>query len=292
MDRPVTHSPIRRLALWAFWGLLPLALGIALAVLLVPVPKVAVIRFEGIIWSGSVPYLGEMLDQALDDRSMRAVVLAIDSPGGDVAATEELYYRLLDLREHKPLVVTIDYMAASGGYYMAAAGEYVYAKPTSLVGNVGVISFLPSVDERRYVDEDYVSTGPFKFSGGSRGDYVRQIDLSKEGFLEAIFAQREDRLGIDRQALSSGELFMGLQALRLGLVDGLGASSEAIQKAADLARVRRYRVADLNEAVYGDDESVIVWGSNRTVTGQLSRRDPAWRQRLYYLYLEPERRWP
>ena len=137
MDRPVTRPPLRRLALWVFWGLVPLVLGIVLAVLAVPVPKVAVIRFEGIIWGGSVSYLGEMLDRALDDRSIRAVVLAIDSPGGDVAATEELYYRLLDLRLHKPLVVSIDYVAASGGYYMAAAGEYVYAKPTSLVGNVG-----------------------------------------------------------------------------------------------------------------------------------------------------------
>ena len=187
------------------------------------------------------------------DRTIRAVVLEIDSPGGDVTATEEIYYRLLQLREHKPLVVTVDYLAASGGYYMAAAGDYVYAKPASLVGNVGVISFLPPVDQQRYTDEDYVSTGPFKFSGGSRGDYVRQIELAKAGFLESVFAQRGDKLQIDREALSSGEIFMGLQAVQLGLVDDLGANSEAVREAARRAKVAHYRVKPIDHAV--DDPS-------------------------------------
>lgn len=292
MSEAASRSPVQRLAHLVIWVLTPLVLGAVLAVLLLPVPKVGVIRFEGIIWSDSIAYLGAMLDRAMDDPSIRAVVLEIDSPGGDVTATEELYFRLLQLRADKPLVVTVDYLAASGGYYMAAAGDYVYAKPASLVGNVGVISFLPPVDEQRFTDEDYVSTGPFKFSGGSRGDYVRQIELAKQAFLEAVYAQRGDRLHIDRVSLSGGEIFMGLQAERLGLIDGLGANSEAVQKAADLAGLRNYRTVDLNGLVHSAPVEEIPWGPEESVATALSHRDPAWRQRLYYLYLVPQKRRP
>ena len=290
MEQSVSRAPIQRLAYLVLWILLPLALGIVLAVVAVPVPKVGVIRFESIIWAGSIPYLGEMIDRVADDRNIRAVVLEIDSPGGDVTATEELYYRLLELRQRKPLVITVDYLAASGGYYMAAAGDHIYAKPASLVGNVGVISFLPPVDELRFVDEDYVSTGPFKFSGGSRGDYVRQIELAKGAFLESVYAQRGDKLRIGRGDLSSGEIFMGMQALRMGLVDELGANSEAVQKAADLAGTRDYRVVNVNDLVYGSAQEEIMWGSSESVAQALAERDPTWRQRLYYLYLEPGKR--
>jgi protease-4 len=292
MEQSASRTPIWRLAYLSFWVLLPLVLGIVLALLLVPVPKIGVIRFESVIWSGSISYLGDMLDRAVADRSIRAIVLEIDSPGGDVTATEELYFRLLGVREHKPLVVTVDYLAASGGYYMASAGDYVYAKPASLVGNIGVISFLPSTDEQRFADEDYVSTGPFKFSGGSRGDYMRQIELAKGTFLEAVFAQRADKMQVDREMLSSGEIFMGMQAVRLGLIDELGANSEAVLKAAELAHLRDYATVDVNTLVYGEEEEVIMWGSSGAVQEALSSRDPTWRQRLYYLYLAPEKRRP
>jgi protease-4 len=273
-----------------FWVVLPLLLGSILAVLLVPVPRVGVIRFQDVIWSGSGASLAELIDRAEGDRRIRAVVLEIDSPGGEVTATEEVYYRLLQLRESKPLVVTIDSLAASGGYYMAAAGEYVFAKPASLVGNIGVISFLPSADEQRFADEDYVATGPFKFSGGSRGDFMLQIELARLGFLEAVYAQRADRLpSPDR--LAGGEVFMGVQAVELGLVDELGANSEAVRKAADLAQLSSFRVESIaHPAVGGEESELVLRAAARGLPEWLSARDPAWRQGLYYLYLEPARR--
>jgi protease-4 len=286
------RAPIRWLAMFTLWVLLPLALGIVFSIVAVPIPKVGVIRFDGVIWPESISYLGQMIDAVQADRDIRAVVLEIDSPGGDVTATEELYYRLLELREERPLVVSVDYLAASGGYYLAAAGDYAYAKPASLLGNIGVISFLPPVDEQRFTDEDYVATGPFKFSGGSRGDYVRQIELAKQAFLESVFAQRGERLTVDREELSRGEIYMGLQAVRMGLIDELGANSEAIQMAADLAHLQRYRVVDLNEQVHGDESPDIMWGRVEDIATAFARRDPAWRQRLYYLYLEPAKRRP
>jgi protease-4 len=288
MQQPNSHQVLRRLAYWAFWILLPLALGTALAFALVRPPQVAIIRFRGLIWSGSVDVLGPVLDRALEDARIRAVVFEIDSPGGEVTATEELYYRLLALREQKPLVVTIGDLAASGGYYMAVAGDYVYAKPASLVGNVGVISFLPSVDEQRFADEDYVATGPFKFSGGSRGDFVRQIELMKLSFLEGVFSQREDKLAIDRETLAGGEIYTGLQAMQVGLIDELGSRQESVAKAAQLAHLKRYRTIDVNQAVYGDEPPEELAHYRELI--RRANKESVWRQGLYYLYVEPERR--
>ena len=297
-SRPAWH----KLGYWAFWIVLPLALGTLLAFVLVQPPQVGVIRFRGLIWSGSVDAVGRLLEYAQQDRRIGAVVLDIDSPGGEVTATEELYYRLLTLREHKPLVITVGDVAASGGYYIAAAGDHVYAKPASLVGNVGVISFLPPLDEQRFADEDYVSTGPFKFSGGSRGDFVRQIELMKLAFLEAVYAQRGDRLTVDRETLAGGEVYMGLQAVRLGLIDELGSGSEAVAKAGQMARLAHYQVIDVNHAVYGDEEpqELLQYQQLAAMAGRAGpfaalgasalRAGPAWRQGLYYLYVEPERR--
>ncbi|MBN1639986.1 MAG: S49 family peptidase [Anaerolineae bacterium] len=281
---------VRRLVYVVAWGVTPLVIGLIVALAVFPVPRVGVVRFEGVIWAGSIGYLGDMLDAVAADRSIRAIVLEIDSPGGDVTATEELYFRLLQLRAQKPLVVTVDYMAASGAYYLAAAADWIYAKPTSLVGNVGVISFLPSLDEQRIADEDFVSTGPFKFSGGSRGDYMRQIELAKLGFLEAVYVQRDDRLQIDRDGLAGGEIYMGVQALELGLVDALGANSEAVTAAADMAGLRTFRVVDVNWEVHGEVMQDEAWASRASSTSVLAARDPGWRERLYYLYVEPQKR--
>ena len=301
MEQSNSRQPWRTFAYWAFWIALPLILGTVLAFVLVRPPQVGVIRFRGLIWSGSVDDVGQLLDRVQQDRRIRAVVLDIDSPGGEVTATEELYYRLLTLREHKPVVVTVGDLAASGGYYMAAAGDYVYAKPASLVGNVGVISFLPPADEQRFADEDYVSTGPFKFSGGSRGDFVRQIELMKLAFLEAVYAQRGDRLTVDRETLAGGEVYMGLQAVRLGLIDELGSGGEAVAKAGQMAHLAHYQVIDVNQAVFGDEQPQEL-AQYRRLLALVDRQSDAlhppdalyphgsWRQALYYLYVEPGRR--
>ena len=293
MNRVPSPSPIQGLARFVLWVIFPFLVGIVLATVLVPVPQVGVIRFEDVIWGESAADLSVLLERARNDPNVRAVVLEIDSPGGEVTATEEAYYRLLELRQTKPLVITIDSLAASGGYYMAAAGDYIFAKPASTVGNIGVISFLPSTDQQRFTDEDYVSTGPFKFSGGSRGDYMRQIELVKLGFLEAVFAQRKGKLHIDRETLSSGEVFLGLQAQQLGLIDELGANSEAVQKAASLAHLGRYQVVDVVSLVHEGEPPVAEEEEPYAhLEALLAGRDPAWRQELYYLYIEPEKRRP
>lgn len=289
IQTPASPSPLKQLGRLIFWVVLPLLAGLLVAFIVVPVPQVGVVRFEDYIWYYSTEYLTDLLDHARTDPNIRAVVLQLDSPGGAVIYTEELYFHLLKLRETKPLVVSIESMAASGGYYMAAAGDYVFAKPASIVGNIGVISTLPSTDEQRFTDESYVATGPYKFSGGSRGDYLRQTELLKLGFLEAVFAQRGDRITVGRDVISTGEIFLGLQAQQYGLIDELGATTEAVQKAAQLARLAHYKVVDVAEIVFPaseESEEVIPLDASKVPALDHLPRG------LYYLYIEPEQRRP
>jgi protease-4 len=219
----------------------PLVAGYLLSLYLVPTPKIAVIRIEGDIWGYYTAYVSEALERAGSDPSVKAVVLDIVSPGGEVTASEGLYFDVLKLRESKPVIASIGEMAASGAYYVAAAADEIYAKPASAVGNIGVISFLP---QPAIVDEVIITTGPFKLSGGSQAEYVRQIEMLKETFLEAIYSQRADRLQVGPEVLSRGELFLGLQAQQMGLVDEVGSETDAIAAAAKMAQVRNYKVVD------------------------------------------------
>ena len=221
--------------------LLPLLAGYLLALVLIPTPQVAVIRVEGDIWGSYTAEISRALEQAGSDRAVRAVVLDVSSPGGEVSASEGLYFDLLKLRELKPVVVSIDEMAASGAYYIASAADRIYAKPASMVGNIGVISVLGEAD---LVDEVLITTGPFKLSGGPQDAYIRQMELLKQTFLAAITAQRQDRLQVGPDVLSRGEIYLGLQAQQMGLIDAIGSQAEAANEAARLARVRHYRVVD------------------------------------------------
>lgn len=285
MTQP-SDSWFKRMGRLLFWVVLPLAIGTWIAFAVVPVPQIGLVRFEDYIGYESTQGLLKLLDYVNTTPGIRAVVLQIDSPGGAVIYTEELYLSLLKLREHKPLVVSINGMAASGGYYLAAAGDYVFAKPASIVGNVGVITTLPSDEDQRFTDESYVATGPFKFSGGSRGDYLRQIELLKLGFLEAVFSQRGDRINVEREVISSGEIFLGLQAQRYGLIDELGSTNEAILKAAQMAHLAHYRVVDVAELLFpsSQEEEELLAGT-RPAIQDLPHG-------AYYLYVEPEQRRP
>jgi protease-4 len=234
------HPAIRWLLIAVVLALLLVA-GYFLSLYLVPTPQIAVIRIEGDIWGDYTAFISQALEEAGSDPAVRAVVLDIASPGGEVTASEGLYFDVLNLREEMPVVASVDELAASGAYYVAAAADQIYAKPASEVGNIGVISLLPESD---LVDEQLLTTGPFKLSGGPQVSYVRQMELLKETFLAAITAQRADRLTVTPEELSRGELYIGLQAQQMGLIDEIGSQTDAIASAARMARLRHYDVVD------------------------------------------------
>lgn len=261
-----------------------LALGYVLALYLVPTPRVAVIKIEGDIWSAYTAYLRQAMEDAGSDPAVRAIVLEIVSPGGEVTASEDLYYQILKLRETKPVVASVNEIAASGAYYIAAAADPIYAKPGSTVGNIGVISILPETD---LVDEELYTTGPFKLSGGTEMEAIRQMELLKESFLAAILAQREDRLQVGPEVLSRGEVYLGLQAQRMGLVDEIGSLGDAIAAAAGMARLRSYEVEDRTPALPEDFLFLgmrLEGGSTAASVAQAPRHMPPG---FYYRYVEP-----
>jgi protease IV len=237
----LTWERARSLLLW--FGL-PLIAGILIAAL-IPQPAVGTIYLNESINSFSAKNLITQIDYARTHPEIAAVVLVLDSPGGTVADTESVYLELLKLRETKPVVASINSMAASGAYYLTVGADYAFAKPTSDVGNIGVIGYLPPVP---VILEGIISTGPYKMSGSPRDTFTRQIEMIKQGFYGAVKAGRGERLTALPELVLSGQIWPGAEALQLGLIDELGAQSDAIEKAAAMAHISNYRVLDLADA--------------------------------------------
>lgn len=226
---------------WLLWAALPLLIGILIATA-IPRPVIGMIRLSDAIQPSTARDMIAQINYAIDHPEVRAVVLAFDSPGGTVVDTEDIYMELARLRAKKPVVTVINGISASGAYYLSANSDYIYAKPTSLVGNIGVIGYLPPTP---FVFEEIISTGPYKLWGSPRDTEMRQIEMVKQGFYQAVTLGRGDRLKIGPELLLSGQIWPGTEALRLGLIDGLGTERDGFAKAAELARVWHYETANL-----------------------------------------------
>ena len=128
-----------------FFIMLGLGLGALIAIPAIPQPNIATITISGeIVGQTYTDDILDMLRDARDDDSIKAVVLQIDSPGGGVSVIEQIYLDLLRLREQKPIVACIGVTGASGGYYIAVASNFIYAQPTSQIGSIGALVGLPS----------------------------------------------------------------------------------------------------------------------------------------------------
>lgn len=226
---------------WILCVILPLVIG-ALFSLLIPRPVVGVIYLNDAIASNSAQDMITQIIYARENSEVRAVVLVLNTPGGTVVDTESVYMELARLRQVKPVVTMVEGMAASGGYYLSAGTDYIYSKPSSYVGNIGVISTLP--DSPTVLEETY-STGPYKLWGSPRETVVRQMEMLKQGFLKAVQLGRGDALKVGPEVILRGQIYSGVEALRMGLVDELGAQSQAYEKAAQLAHISHYQVKDL-----------------------------------------------
>lgn len=223
------------------WLALPLIIGLLVASA-VPQPVIGVIRLEDAIYAYSAQNTIKQIQYAINHPEISAVVLVIDSPGGTVVDTESIYMELTRLRAKKPVVTVVNAMSASGGYYLSANTDYIFAKPTSLVGNIGVIGYLPPSP---FIIEDIITTGPYKLWGSPRDSDMRQIEMIKEGFFQAVKLGRGDKLTAGDEVIFNGQIWVGVDALRLGIIDELGTETNGTQKAAELAKIANYAVLDL-----------------------------------------------
>jgi protease-4 len=272
-----------------------------------PKPIIGVVRIDWEIDYQIQAYFLYPLNYAYENDDVAAVVLLIDSPGGSAALSEELFYRILDLRQKKPVVATIDRLGASGAYYIASASNYIYSKPAAFVGSIGVISSAPRESKPT---ETTLTTGPFKGSGASLVDWVRSLDIVKDIFVTNVYDQRLYALENmhdpslanilpERDLIATGQVWIAPAARDIGLVDEIGSNLDAIAKAAELAHIRNYRVLDLTYYVLFNDETTIF--SNTLTDEPLSigvKTFPdiepeddfieagPW-QKLYFLYVPP-----
>jgi protease-4 len=232
---------------WLLWLALPLVIGVLIASA-IPQPIIGIIRLDDAIYPYTARDMIAQIDYAIEHPEVRAVVLAFDSPGGTVVDTEAVYMELTRLREKKPVITAVNGMAASGAYYLSVNTDYIYAKPTSMVGNIGVIGYLPPTP---FIFEDIISTGPYKLWGAPRDSDMRQIDMIKQGFAQAVELGRGKRLKVGSETVLSGQIWIGSEAVRIGIADAIGSEKDAFNKAAQLARVANYKAVDLRAlAIY------------------------------------------
>lgn len=285
-----SRSPLRLILLFLLVVVIPLALGLFFAPRVIPKPKIGIVRLNYDILGETAYLVTEQLRYARNDPAVKAVVVVINSPGGSAAYSEELYLDILSTRQEMPVVASVDLMAASGAYYMAAAADMIYAKPTSNVGSIGVIAFLPG---SVFIEEDLLTTGPYKAFGSTRDSAMRQIEMAKYTFLEAIRAGRGERLNADLDFLSRAELFTGIQAQELGLIDGVLSGNDVIQQAAELAGLADYEVVDLlplalpelfGEAIASSPQAYQPEPVNPQALWALPQDLPAG---IYYRYIDP-----
>jgi protease-4 len=238
--------------------------------------RVALVEVEGLIVDSDriVRELGDYEE----DTSVRAIVVRIQSPGGVVAPTQEIYDAILRVRNRgKPVVASMGSVAASGGYYLAAAATRIVANPGTLTGSIGVIMQLAEIEgllKKVGVRYEVIKAGRFKDSAS----FARPMTPEERAVLQAVLDDMHDqfvtaiaegrRLGKDRvRALADGRVYSGRMAKELGLVDALGGLDEAVRVAAELGGVpgkprlvrprRPWRLLDLADLMGG--ETALGW---------------------------------
>ncbi len=215
--------------------------------------KIAVINLRGVISSSIKGTEGPTmvddikigLQQALDDSRVKAIVLNVDSPGGEVTASDVIYNAVRKARAKKPVVIYMGSLAASGGYYVSCGGSYLMASDTSLTGSIGVI--IETVNYSQLMGKiglapEVFKSGKFKdMLNGARDmtqeekDYVQNMVMETYGkFVQVVADERKIPVDQLRNGIADGRVISGKDALDDKLIDGLGEIEDAINKARDL----------------------------------------------------------
>lgn len=208
--------------------------------------KVALVRVEGpIIEAKSII---DELDEYKKDNSIKAVVLRVNSPGGGVVPSQEIYDEVKRLAGKKKVVVSMGSLAASGGYYISAPANKIVANPGTITGSIGVIMEVPNVKvlmDKIGVKTEVIKSGkhkdiasPFRGIGKEERDILQGVmDDVHAQFIAAVSEGR--KMPIDKvREIADGRIFSGRQAIKAGLVDELGDLDYAIKTAARMAGIK------------------------------------------------------
>lgn len=207
--------------------------------------KVAVIYVDDVIIQ-SRDYL-KSIKKIKDNDTVKAVLVRINSPGGAVGPSQEIYSELEALSEDLPVVASLGNVAASGGYYIACAADTIYANPGTITGSIGVIAQFANFKELLQwakVDVEVVKSGEFKDLGSPLKDLSEQDRAYLQSLIENVHSQFKEvvsqKRGIEYEKLSviaDGRIYTGQQAKDIKLIDELGTFNAALRKAAELGGI-------------------------------------------------------
>ena len=213
----------------------------------------------------------DYIDDLMDDRNNKGLLLYVDSPGGTVYESEEIYRKLMDYKEEtgRPVWCYMAHYAASGGYYIAAAADQIYANPNTVTGSIGVIMAtfdMTGLYEKLGIEYVSITSGDYKDSSRMTDEhkaiYQSQVDEAYEAFVGVIADGRDmDTETVKR--LADGRTYTAKQALENGLIDGIGRYEEITEQMSDEEEVYQFYKPD--------DSSISGWSS---LFGQLKEMAP------------------
>jgi len=225
--------------------------------------RIAVIYANGEIkgGEGDDSYIGEenitkALIKAREDKKVKAIVLRVNSPGGSALVSDLIWREVVLTKAEKPVVVSMGDVAASGGYYISCAADYIYADPTTITGSIGVFGMIPNtgkfMTKKLGVTFDGAMTNEnadFMTINKALSPYQRQmIQNSVERVYDHFISKVAKGRGMakaDVDRIGQGRVWSGTQAIEIGLVDELGGLRNAISKAAELAEIDTYKIKSL-----------------------------------------------
>ncbi|MDD5167525.1 MAG: signal peptide peptidase SppA [Syntrophales bacterium] len=224
--------------------------------------KVGVVTVDGII-TDSKEIVGQLNDFAKDD-AIRAVVLRIDSPGGGVAPSEEIYSAVSELKKKKPVVASMGSIAASGGYLVACAANRIVANPGTVTGSISAVMHFANIEslmKKIGVHASVIKSGKFKDIGSPAREMTQEERTLLQGVVDDIYDYLLDVIAKDRKMkkedlrlIADGRIFTGRQAKKAGLVDDLGDLEAALDLAGKLAHAK-----GKPEAIYPAKKKVTFW---------------------------------
>jgi protease-4 len=246
--------------------------------------KVGIVEIYGEIFD-SRPFARD-LERMIELSAVKAIVVRIESPGGAVAASQEIYSTLKRAREKLPIVVSMGNIAASGGYYAAIGADSIIANPGTTTGSIGVITgvtMLYRLTEKIGMDMEMIKSGKYKDTGNPFRQMTPEdrkylqgwVDDTYEQFVQAVAEERHLSLEAVKK-IADGRVFTGRQALALGLIDKLGDFQDAVNLAGKMGGIKgkpeilekRKKKITLYDILFGDWEEMFF----RLSKGHLSAK--------------------
>lgn len=217
--------------------------------------KVAVIFAEGDIVDGNESdgsiggdWLAGLIREAREDETIKAVVLRVNSPGGSGLASEIIWREVMLTTKEKPVVVSMGNLAASGGYYISCAADFIYAQPNTITGSIGVFGMIPNIQElmndKLGITIDGVKTNHSSDFGSIMRPFTPEegefIQKQIEEFYDVFIGRVADGRGMtkaDVDSVGQGRVWSGLNAIEIDLIDEIGGLDDAVKKAVKLAKL-------------------------------------------------------